>query len=155
MSAVFKVALIGTCLFGALVSVSNHLEAFINAPKTVQNGQQETNKYISRSEAEEISLKDAGIKENTTTYLNTEFNYNETDPVYRVEMMVGENEFVYDIDAETGNIISKGYDINGTSNSDERNNVKVQFSVDGSEYEYNYDMDSSTGNIHNIGINYN
>ncbi len=117
MFAFMKIVLIGSCLFGTAVTSYAPQKTFVEAPKTMQVAQKETNGYIGEDEAKTVALKDAGVKEKDTTYLNVNLDHDDGVEIYEVEFMVGNKEYDYDIDAYTGKILSKDFDIeaNGTA----------------------------------------
>ena len=63
---------------------------------------------ISRTEAEDIALRDAGVER--TEFLHTERGREDGRTVYDVEFYADGTEYDYEIDAETGAIISKDFE---------------------------------------------
>ncbi len=62
---------------------------------------------ISAEEAKEIALNQAGLTENEVTFVRTEKDRDDGRVVYEVEFYSKDNkEYDYEIDAETGDIIS-------------------------------------------------
>lgn len=70
---------------------------------------------ISETEAKATALNDAGVKESDTAYLSVKLDYDDGVQVYDVEFYVASSatEYDYEIDASTGKILSKDYDIEG------------------------------------------
>ena len=65
---------------------------------------------ISREEAMDIALKDAGFTRDQVTRLKAEFDYDDGRPEYEVEFRQGGYEYDYEIHAETGAILHKDID---------------------------------------------
>lgn len=65
---------------------------------------------ITKEEAIAIALKDAGFTENQVTRLRTEFDYDDGRPEYEVDFHQGGFEYDYEINAETGAILSRDKD---------------------------------------------
>ena len=74
-----------------------------------------TNNYIKEEKAKQIALDDANLKENEVSELSTELDYNDEDnngnAIYEVSFKHGQQEFDYDIDANTGIILNKNVEI--------------------------------------------
>lgn len=65
---------------------------------------------ISKEEATAIALADAGFTADQVTRLRTEFGYDDRRPEYEVDFHQGGFEYDYEINAETGEIISRDKD---------------------------------------------
>ena len=67
----------------------------------------DTAKFISLDEAKEIALKDAELDRNKQkiTFTKEELSRNKGRPCYRLDFYTGENQYHYEIDAKTGEII--------------------------------------------------
>lgn len=61
---------------------------------------------ISEEAAEEIALEHAGFTSDQVQQLRTELDYDRGKPEYEVDFRVDRWEYDYDIDAETGKILS-------------------------------------------------
>ena len=63
--------------------------------------------FISLEEAKEIALKDAGLDRNKQkiTFTKTELSRNQGRPCYLLDFYTGENQYHYEIDAKTGEVI--------------------------------------------------
>lgn len=73
---------------------------------------QNTDNYITETEAQEIAIAHAGLKESEVSRVKVQFDYDDGRAEYEVEFYVGTMEYDYDIDAETGEIISYDKDYN-------------------------------------------
>ena len=64
-------------------------------------------KFISLEEAKEIALKDAGLDRNKQkiTFTKEELSRNQGRPCYLLDFYTGENQYHYEIDAKTGEVI--------------------------------------------------
>lgn len=113
MFTFLKVLLAGTCLFGSAGAAYAPNQAVNNATGPLHMTQKQG--YIGEDEAKNVALKDAGVKEKETTYLTVHLDTDDGMEVYEVEFMVGNKEFDYDIDAYTGQIVSKDFDIEGNN----------------------------------------
>lgn len=65
---------------------------------------------ISRQEAMRIALSDAGISEKDASFVRSHLDWEDGRDVYDVEFYVNENEYDYEIDAVTGEILSMDRD---------------------------------------------
>lgn len=84
-----------------------------------------TENYIGEDKATSIALKDAGQKESDTTALQVYLDEDQDgdDPAaYDVEFFVGNTEYDYEIDAASGNILSRDVDQSGTMTQTSINN---------------------------------
>jgi uncharacterized membrane protein YkoI len=61
---------------------------------------------FTQTQAEDIALKHAGIARADVTYIRTEKDYERSYNEYDIEFRVGNYEFSYEINADTGSIIS-------------------------------------------------
>lgn len=62
--------------------------------------------YISKEEARNIALSDAGLSADEVTRLKVEFDFDDGVPEYEVDFHYGIYEYDYEIHAETGKIRS-------------------------------------------------
>ena len=112
MFTMMKMVLIGTCLLGAAGPQMSRPSMMMNTEKQIQVVKKNTStNYIGEDEAKKIALKDAGAKEKDTTYLTVHLDTDDGAVIYEVEFMVGNKEYDYDIDAVSGKIVSKDFDI--------------------------------------------
>lgn len=65
---------------------------------------------LTKEEATAIALKDAGVTESQVTRLRTELDYDRGRAEYEVDFHVDQWEYDYEIDAETGKILSSDKD---------------------------------------------
>ena len=65
---------------------------------------------ISKEEAMDIALKDAGFTADQVKGLHAEFDYDDGRPEYEVEFRQGGYEYDYEIHAETGAILHRDKD---------------------------------------------
>ena len=63
--------------------------------------------YIGENKALEIALKDAGVNKADTTFTKTEMDFDDGVMVYDVDFITSDAEYEYEIDALSGNIVSK------------------------------------------------
>ncbi|GAB3939263.1 PepSY domain-containing protein [Corynebacterium tapiri] len=74
------------------------------APTSTEKAQPE----ISKEKAEDIALKDAGVpRDQVTEWDRSDFDTDDGRDSWEVEFNVGNDQFEYDIDAHSGEIISK------------------------------------------------
>lgn len=66
--------------------------------------------YIGEDAAKAAALADAGVSESETSMLWVEMDYDDGRMVYEVEFYVGRVEYDYEIDAASGNIVSRDID---------------------------------------------
>ena len=69
-----------------------------------------TTTTIDAAKAKEIALNDAGLKSNQVTFIKANLDYDDGRKIYEVEFYKGNTEYDYEIDAQTGKIISFDYD---------------------------------------------
>ena len=70
-----------------------------------------TNTAITEDEARTAALADAGVSESDVTRIRVKQDWDDGRHIYEVEFYVGREEYDYDIDADTGVILSMDYDI--------------------------------------------
>lgn len=68
---------------------------------------------ISSSRAREIALDDAGVKESDARFVRVDLDWEDGRLQYEVEFYSGNKEYDYDINAVTGDILDRDYDIEG------------------------------------------
>ncbi len=73
---------------------------------------------LTDADAKEIAFKDAGLKEYSVTHIRVQKDYDDGVTVYDVEFYAGTTEYDYEIDASTGEIRSRDFDIEHDFNSD-------------------------------------
>lgn len=73
---------------------------------------------LTDADAKEIAFKDAGLKEDSVTHIRVQKDYDDGVTVYDVEFYAGTTEYDYEIDASTGEIRSRDFDIEHDFNSD-------------------------------------
>ncbi len=61
--------------------------------------------YITRAEAKEIALDDAGVKASNAVFLKAELDWDDGRQVYELELRNGRMEYECDIDAKSGSIL--------------------------------------------------
>lgn len=66
---------------------------------------------ITKEEAIDIALKDAGFTKDQVTRLRAEFDYDDGRPEYEVDFHQDRYEYDYEIHAESGKILSKDKDL--------------------------------------------
>lgn len=67
--------------------------------------------YITEQEAKELALKNAGLAEEEVQFRKARLDYDDNRAQYDIEFLVGNEEYDYDIDATTGEILSMDRDI--------------------------------------------
>ncbi len=70
-----------------------------------------TGNYIGKERAKEIALADAGLSYSNVTFFRVELEWDDGKPEYEVEFYSGNKEYDYEIDAVTGTIRSRDYDV--------------------------------------------
>ena len=70
-----------------------------------------TGNYIGKERAKEIALADAGLTYSNVTFFRVELEWDDGKPEYEVEFYSGNKEYDYEIDAVTGTIRSRDYDV--------------------------------------------
>lgn len=94
-------------------------------PQVGSAAQTSTENYIGEEKATAIALKDAGQKESDTSALQVYLDEDQdgNDPAaYDVEFFVGDAEYDYEIDAASGDILSRDVDESGTMTQQNINN---------------------------------
>ena len=83
------------------------------AQNSSQNGAQASGAQITEAQAKEIALADAGVAEADvgSDFIRVRLDRDDGRQVYEVEFYAGSAEYDYDIDAGTGEIVSRDYDI--------------------------------------------
>ena len=82
------------------------------ASKTAtETGNSVTDARISEDEAKEIVLKDAGVSEKDISGIRIKLEKDEGIWQYEVDFYAGDKEYDYNIDADTGKILSKDMEI--------------------------------------------
>lgn len=82
------------------------------ASKTAtETGNSGTDARISEDEAKEIVLKDAGVSEKDISGIRIKLEKDEGIWQYEVDFYAGDKEYDYNIDADTGKILSKDMEI--------------------------------------------
>ncbi len=74
-------------------------------------GQASSGEYIGEEEAKSIALADAGIEEFAATFIKAKLDFDDGRMVYEVDFYAGNNEYEYEIDALTGEIVSRDIDL--------------------------------------------
>lgn len=73
--------------------------------------QNQTTDKITADQAKEIAFQHAGVTENDVSFAKVELDYEKGVAEYEVDFYVGTTEYDYEIDAQTGAIISYGKDL--------------------------------------------
>ena len=97
---------------GSILSYDQDWDDFSLAP-VVSAGT--TGEYISVDKAKEIALKHAGISASSATFVFAKMDWDDGRYVYDVEFYAGSIEYDYEIDANTGAIISYDHDWDNTT----------------------------------------
>ena len=71
----------------------------------------ENRSYITREEAQNIALREAGVSTEDAVFENKEFDLDDGSPVYELEFRANGVEYEYDIHAETGEILRAEQDV--------------------------------------------
>ena len=69
--------------------------------------------YLGEAKAREIALNHAGISASQATFVRSQFEYDDGRAVYDVDFWSGNKEYDYEIDAQSGAIVSYDFDIEG------------------------------------------
>ena len=69
--------------------------------------------YIGEAKAKEIALNHAGVSSTQATFVRSQFEYDDGRAVYDVDFWSGSKEYDYEIDAQSGAILSHDFDIEG------------------------------------------
>lgn len=78
--------------------------------KEVKKLKNPAKKYISKSKAKSIALKDRGFTKSQVTFKKCKLDVEKRYVIYEVEFYKGYKEYEYDINAKTGKIISRDID---------------------------------------------
>lgn len=92
-------------------SSTNTSDATTVEATTAQNTDSTSSNILTEDEAKQIALKNAGIKEKNVTNICVKKDIDDGRTVYEVEFYVQNEEYDYEIDVNTGEIISKDYEI--------------------------------------------
>ncbi len=76
-------------------------------------GTASSGEYIGEEKAKPIALVDAGIEESAATFIKAKLDFDDGRMVYEVDFYAGSNEYEYEIDALTGEIVSRDMDTEG------------------------------------------
>ncbi len=77
-----------------------------------QSGQQTTTTGdVGAEKAKEVALQHAGLKASDVTFIKSVLDYDDGRKVYDVEFYSGNKEYDYEIDAQSGQIVSYDYDV--------------------------------------------
>ena len=87
-----------------IISVSMSLAGCKNS-KTLNNGN-ETNKKVTIEQAKEIALKHANLTSSQVSFVKSEFDFDDGVKKYDIEFYYNNREYNYEIDANTGIILS-------------------------------------------------
>ena len=104
---------------------------------TNTQGEASTNSYITKENAKQKALSDAGISENDIRDLEIELDADAGILIYEIEFKTSNNEYEYEINARTGEIINKNTDLNDDTYDDNHD--------DYDDYD-NYDDDNDDDN---------
>lgn len=77
----------------------------VQMPQPVQEGTTSGTGFISQDEALVVALKNAGVSRSEISDLEIEFEKDDGRTHYEISFEAGRNEYKYDIDAQTGNIL--------------------------------------------------
>ena len=69
-----------------------------------------TGSYISAERAKEIAVADAGVAAADAVFLRAQLDWEDGRQVYEVELRSGRTEYDFEIDAQTGSIVSRDVD---------------------------------------------
>lgn len=86
-------------------SVENAIEGAIHTGAVTQPSAQPAGR-LTREQAQTIALDHAGFTADQVTYLRTEFEIDDGIPQYEVQFHQGPWEYDYEINADTGDILS-------------------------------------------------
>lgn len=76
------------------------------------------NDYIGKTTAKRIALKDAGVKRSDAHGMHVALDTDDGSTVFDVEFYSGTTEYDYEIDAKSGEIVSKDQDAEGIDRAD-------------------------------------
>ena len=110
--AIFSVVLIAISFAACGANdIKNDLKDDMSSVESMIDGTMK-NPKISKNEAKDIALKHANLKEDEVTSLYSELETENNIRKYDVEFKKGNMEYDYEINAETGEIISFDHDTN-------------------------------------------
>lgn len=110
---------------------------------TNTQGEASTNSYITKENAKQKALSDAGISENDIRDLEIELDADAGILIYEIEFKTSNNEYEYEINARTGEIINKNTDLNDDTYDDNHDDHDDYDDYD--DYD-NYDDDNDDDN---------
>ena len=122
-----KIALIAAVaalvILGAVFAVSAAKGSYDNQkPETeINSGQQQPQDVIGEDAALETAIKEAGVKSSDVTNSYVELESDDGIAKYEVEFYAGNTEYNFEIDAQSGNVLSY-----------EKENAEGSYSTDGS-----------------------
>lgn len=96
-------------------------------------GNASENSYIGKEKAKEIAYKNAQVASANVTRANVELDYDDGKLVYEVEFNVGNKEYDYEIDAETGAILEVDRDYDDDDRNTVNNNQSTSTSTSSSK----------------------
>ena len=95
---------------GQILSVDRDIESYTPAAGTASNSGTAVSGDIGEAAAKQAALSHAGLSESDVAFVKVERDYDDGRHVYEVEFYHGTNEYVYEIAASDGSILSYGYD---------------------------------------------
>lgn len=110
---------------------------------TNTQGEASTSSYITKENAKQNALSDAGISENDIRDLEIELDADAGILIYEIEFETSNNEYEYEINARTGEIINKNTDLNDDTYDDNHDDHDDYDDYD--DYD-NYDDDNDDDN---------
>ena len=113
-----KTRLLAAAVLAAAVTVCTGIGALAAIPQRGISGMTEqlirqyeqTAPTLTESEAKEIALKNAGLREEDVTFVRSHPDWEDGRPTYEIEFFTNDMEYDYEIDAVTGNILSMDHD---------------------------------------------
>ena len=93
---------------GKIIKYDNDIDEDINKNSTQNTPQNNTNNTaaISIDKAKQIALSHAGLTSGQVTFKRTELDFDDGIKKYEVEFYYNNREYSYEIDANTGNVLS-------------------------------------------------
>lgn len=89
-------------------------------------GAKETETYIGIEKAKELALKDARLAGKSVFFVKTKLDWDDTRAEYDIEFVYGNTEYDYEIDALTGTILEKDWDIEDYAIPDSGNYIGLE-----------------------------